>query len=78
MVVVKRYYEDCNIEVHSRQKRAGLQFMPGPMFEADFVLDLTTFKVLKNRYGDHNATPDQAYELLKTCLAYGEKILLLV
>lgn len=34
------------------------------MHEADFVLDLLTFKVHKHRYGDRMMTPQQAHEWL--------------
>lgn len=32
--------------------------------EADFILDLTTFKVLKHRYGRDSVSPEEAYKWL--------------
>lgn len=33
-------------------------------YQADFILDLTTFKVVKHRYGDYMMTPKQAHDWL--------------
>ncbi len=61
-------------------KRKSLMHLPFNLLrEADFVLDLTTFKILKHRWGGHSASPEQAAwwltEYMKDPLA---RILLLV
>lgn len=74
----RRFFTDSNIEI-ARRSRSGLPYARPleSLFMADFCLDLLTFKVIKNRHGANDLTPDEAYAMLCDCLERGERILLL-
>lgn len=75
--LLMRHFTNGNIEV-AKKSRNGLTYAPlNMMFEADFCLDLITFRVLKNRSGKHNLSPEEAYKELCRCLERGERVLLL-
>jgi hypothetical protein len=60
-------------------KRRGIMHLPlNLMREADFILDLVTFKVMKNRYGHRDLTPQQAYEWLNEHLRDPDSRILLL
>lgn len=74
-----RYFKDSMVEV---AKRGNRHFPGSPLslfFEAEFILDLVTFKVMKHRYDITDCTPQQAHAWLTEYLEAGDtKILLLV
>lgn len=62
--MARHHYKDSRIEV-AKKRRDGVSMPLSLMFEADFVLDLTTFRVLKHRLGDREGmTPLRAAEWL--------------
>ncbi len=46
--------------------------------QAELIFDMTTFKVLKNRFGSCDLSPDQAFETLMECVEHRDRVLLLV
>ena len=73
-----RCFKDGNIEVSAR-RRGGLAVAPLElMYMARFVLDLIMFRVLKNRYGHLDMTPEEAHTELAKCIDRGDRVLLLV
>jgi len=66
--MARHWQNGQQIEVQKRGSRGGVGG-PGSIMlhhEADFIFDMTTFKVLKNRHGTHELTP------LEGCLLLGE------
>lgn len=74
-MVVRRGWQNGQwIEVAQHNSSAVL--LP---HQADFVFDMTNFRVLKNRFGSCDLTPQQACDTLSECVEHGDtRILLLV
>jgi hypothetical protein len=65
------------IEIAQRGWRGRLNFGYMIHYEADFIFDVTIFKILKNRTGECDVSPEQACNMLTDCIEHGDRILLL-